>query len=114
MADFSKLRPLKKTILFQFLDETGGGKGRFQERTKGSLIIPVLNTKQTTENRWGRVVAIGPDVQGVAVGEFILIAAQKWTASETFEGEKVWKTVDIDEAVMCVTDDEDVTIQWGV
>jgi co-chaperonin GroES (HSP10) len=109
-ADFTVLRPLKSTILFQFMDEVGGAKGRFHERSKSGLIIPVMGKAQTESNRWGRVVAIGPDVQGIAVGEFILVAAQKWTTSETWQGEKVWKTVDIQEAVICVTDDEASTV----
>src|SRR5436190_5469820 len=105
-VDFSELRPLNATILIQFLDETGGSKGRFQERTKGSIIIPVLGSNQISENRWAQVVAIGPDVVNIKVGEFILVAAGKWTSHETFKGEKIWKTVDIVEAVLAVTDDE--------
>lgn len=110
MADFSKLHPVGSSLLFTFLDDTGGGKGRFQERSKSGLVIPVLNSSQTNENRWGRVVAVGSDVDGVAVGEFILIEALKWNAHETFEGEKVWRT--ISDSVICVTDDEAETVKY--
>lgn len=106
------LKPVKKTILFQFLDETGGSKGVFHERTKGPLIISTIKTAQTDANRWGKVVAIGPEVSGLAVGEYVLIAAQKWNAGEQFGDQKVWRTADIDEAVMAVTDDIANTYQF--
>lgn len=103
----STLRPLRNTILFQFLDETAGAKGRFLERTKGSIIIPVLDSAQHTTDRWGKVVSVGPDVAGVAPGEFILIKALRWTFASEFEGQKVWKTND--DEVIVVTDDETET-----
>jgi chaperonin GroES len=100
----TRVEPIRKVILFQFLDETGGAKGRFQERTKGNIIIPTLNTAQTTEGRWGKVTAIGPEVQGIAVGEYILVAAQKWNAAELFGDEKIWRTADVEDVVLAVTD----------
>jgi hypothetical protein len=103
----SILRPLRNTILFHFLDQTAGAKGRFLERTKGSIIIPVLDSVQHKTDRWGKVVSVGPDVVGVAPGEFILIAALRWTFASEFEGQKVWKTNDNE--VIVVTDDEDST-----
>lgn len=111
MSDLSSvLSPVGKSILFQFLDETGGGKGRFQERTKSGFIIPILNGAQTTDNRWGKVVAVGNDVDGISPGEFILIEALKWSAHEMFADEKVWRT--IDDAVICATDDVADTVKW--
>jgi hypothetical protein len=106
----SALLPVGKSILFQFLDETGGGKGRFQERTSTGIIIPVLNGAQTTDNRWGKVVAVGSDVVGISPGEYIWIEALKWSSHETFNGEKVWRT--IDDVVLCVTDDITETVKW--
>jgi co-chaperonin GroES (HSP10) len=101
------LRPLRNTILFQFLDDTSGAKGRFAERTKGSIIIPVLDSAQHKTDRWGKVVSVGPDVFGVAPGEFVLVKALQWTFASEFEGKKIWKTND--EQVIVVTDDEEST-----
>lgn len=105
-----KLRPLKNTVLFSFLDETAGAKGRFTERTKGSIVIPVLNTSQDKTPRWARVTAVGPDVDGVQPGDFILIEPLQWTRHEVFEGDKIWKTDD--SKILCVTDDEASTYQF--
>lgn len=106
----TNLRPLKNTVLFQFLDDTGGAKGRFSERYNGSIVIPVLNSNQNKSSRWGKVVSIGPDVQEVKVGDFILIEPLQWTNNEVFEGEKIWKT---DEGkIMLSTDDESQTYNF--
>jgi hypothetical protein len=106
----TNLRPLKNTVLFQFLDDTGGAKGRFSERYNGSIVIPVLNSNQNKSSRWGKVVSIGPEVQEVKVGDFILIEPLQWTNNEVFEGEKIWKT---DEGkIMLSTDDESQTYNF--
>lgn len=107
MSEFTKLRALGSTILFTFLDDTGGAKGRFSERTKGQIIIPVLDSAQHKTARWGKVVSVGPNVVGVSPGEFILIQALQWTRAAEFDGEKIWKTND--EQVIVVTDNEELT-----
>src|SRR4051812_7040670 len=66
------LRALKNNILFQFLDKTEGSEGTFSERTRSGLIIPKLQATQKGE-RWGEVMAVGPDVDGVQVGDYVLI-----------------------------------------
>lgn len=105
-----KLRPLKNTVLFQFLDETGGAKGRFAERYNGSIVIPVLNSTQNKSPRWGKAVRVGPDVREIKEGDFILIEPLQWTYNEVFEGEKIWKT---DESkIMLSTDDESATFSF--
>jgi co-chaperonin GroES (HSP10) len=103
---FDKLRPLKNVILFQFLDEAGGPQGKFQERTNGLIVIPKLDSNQKSP-RWGKVVAVGPDVYGVSENDFVLIEGLQWTRHEVFEGEKIWMTNDT--KVLMVTDDESLT-----
>ena len=105
----SQLRPLGSTILFQFMDETSGARGEFSERTRSGLIIPRIENTQKGE-RWGRVIAVGPDVDGVLVGEFILITPLMWTNYESFDGQKIWKTDDT--KVLMVTDDESQTVPY--
>ncbi len=105
----SSLRPFGNSILFAFLDDTGGSRGEFSERTRSGLIVPKLQATQKGE-RWGKVIAVGPDVEGVQVGEYILIEPLMWTRNEVFEGEKIWKT-NLDK-VMAVTSDVALTVQF--
>ena len=102
-----KLNVLKNYIMFQFLDETGGAKGKFTDRKYGEtgIIIPVLDSSQKLP-RWGKVVAAGPEAQ-VVEGEYILIEALMWSYGIDFDGEKLWKTDD--SKVMMVTDDIEET-----
>lgn len=104
-----KLRPLGNTVLFKFLDHTGGAKGAFSERTRSGLIIPQLQSTQKGE-RWAEVVAIGDKVTEFAVGDYILIEPLMWTPGEVFEGEKIWKT--IPDKVMAVTNDVNLTVSF--
>lgn len=105
-----ELRPLNNTVLFKFLDDTSAKGGRFAERTKSSIIIPVLDSVQKTTNRWGRVVAVGPKVDGLEPGDFILIQALQWTFGAEYDDQKVWKTNP--DQVIVVTNDESETIQF--
>jgi len=98
-------KALKHTILFEFLDSTGGSKGAFSERTKGRLIIPTMQSGQTSDNRWGKVLSVGPDVVSIQPGDYLLVAAQKWTHGEQFGDRKIWKTVDESDNVLVVTND---------
>lgn len=104
------LRPLRNVVLFQFMDDTSGSRGRFSERTTGSIIIPVLDSTQHKTNRWGRVVAVGPEVDGVEPGDFVLIEALQWTRGTVLEEQKLWKTDDT--KILAVTNDEQVTVQF--
>lgn len=88
--------------MFQFLDETSGPKGAFTER-HGILIIPRTTSAQKV-HRWGKVVAVGPKVDGVAPGDYILIEALMWMEGVKLnDTEKVWKTDDT--KVLVVTND---------
>jgi hypothetical protein len=104
------LRPLNNTILFTFLDQTTGDKGKFVERTRGAIIIPVLDSAQNATHRWGKVHSVGPKVDGVQPGEYVLIEALMWTRASEIDGAKIWKTND--EKVLCVTDDINLTLTY--
>lgn len=88
-----KILPLKNNILFQFLDETTGAKGRFTDRTLASgIILPTLDSTQKTP-RWGQVIAAGPDAQ-VSTNDYILIEGLMWSYGVEIDGVKYWKTDD--------------------
>ena len=103
------IRPLNNNIMFQFLDATGGAKGKFTDRkTESGIIIPTLDSAQKLP-RWGRVVALGPKAEeaGLEVGNYVLIEALMWSFGTEIDGEKLWKTDD--SKVLMVTDDIDLT-----
>ena len=97
--------PLRNNILFQFLDETHGAKGRFTDRKLDSgIIIPTLDSAQKIP-RLGKVVAAGPDAQ-VVEGELILIESLMWSYGVELDGVKYWKTDDT-KILMVTTDIEE-------
>jgi co-chaperonin GroES (HSP10) len=100
----TKIIPLRNNIMFRFLDETHGSKGKFQERqTLSGIIIPVVDSTQKAE-RGGEVLAGGPDAASqINVGDFILVEGLQWTVHTVIDGEKMWKTDDT--KVLLVTDD---------
>ena len=103
------IKPLNNNILFQFLDHTGGAKGKFTDRiTPSGIVIPTLDSAQKLP-RWGKVVALGPKAAeaGLSVGDFILIEALMWSFGTEVDGVKMWKTDD--SKVLMVTDDEEET-----
>ena len=98
----STIKPLRNNILFIFLDETSGPKGKFTDRkTKEGIILPILDSTQK-HPRWGKVLAVGPDTT-VKVGEYILIEGLQWTFGVKLDDVKMWKTDD--SRVIVVTDD---------
>jgi hypothetical protein len=107
---FSKLRAFGNNLLFTFLDQTTGDKGKFVERSRGVIIVPVLDSAQASSHRWGKVQSVGSKVDGVQPGDYILIEALMWTPASSFNGEKIWKTND--EKVLCVTDDIGLTLTF--
>jgi co-chaperonin GroES (HSP10) len=96
------IRPLGNAVMFQFLDETSGPKGKFTDRrTEGGIILPTLDSGQKLP-RWGRVLAAGPDA-AVQPGEYVLVEGLQWSFGTEVDGVKMWKTDD--EKVILATDD---------
>jgi co-chaperonin GroES (HSP10) len=97
-----KLRPLRNNVMFQFLEDTGGQKGRFHERARASgIIIPPTMSAQKVA-RWGRVVAAGPLAE-VKEDDLILVEAMMWMEGSKWENGQVWKTDDT--KILAITDD---------
>lgn len=99
------LIPLPKNVIFQFLDDTRSSDGKFMERAKGLIILaPTCDAnRQNGIPRWGKVVAIGDDIDEIEVGQYILIEPGRWTLRCEFEGENYWKT-DINSVIGVTTD----------
>ena len=98
------LKPLKNNVMFEFLDSTGGGKGRFTPRATASGIIMLASTTEQKKNRWGRVLAAGPEA-GVQPDDYILIESLMWMEGTEVDGVKMWKTDD--SKILAVTNDLD-------
>jgi len=103
-TQMTTLKPFRNNVMFRFLDETSGSKGKFTDRkTPSGIIIPTLDSTQK-KARWGEVLAVGPDAQ-VSVGEFIYIEGLQWTFGTEIDGQKMWKTDDT--RILFATDDLD-------
>lgn len=99
------IKPLKNNVIFKFLDETTGKKGAFVDRQLASgIILPGGSVNRQKVHRWGQVVAAGPEADGLASGDYILIEAMMWMEGvRVGEDEKVWKTDS--SKVLAVTND---------
>lgn len=89
--------------MVQFIEETGGGKGRFHDGFSPGGIYLVSSVDAQKVHRWARVTGVGPKVDGVSVGDFVLIEALMWMEGSLIDGEKFWKTDD--SKILAVTDD---------
>jgi co-chaperonin GroES (HSP10) len=82
--------PFANGIFFTFNEDSTNG--RFINSTYSGIIISSQSNDQANIPRWGQVTAIGPDVKEVAVGEYILIDAGKWTQQIVVGNDRFWKT----------------------
>jgi co-chaperonin GroES (HSP10) len=96
------LHPLNNVVMFKFLEDTGGQKGRFHEQVRASGIIIPTTVGAQKVHRWGQVFAAGPKAE-VKEGDYILVEALMWMEGIKWEDGKVWKTDD--SKILAVTDD---------
>jgi co-chaperonin GroES (HSP10) len=78
--------------------------------TRGGILIPDDNmTDRGIRDRWAKVWAIGPDVQDVEIGEWVLVKHGRWTQGIelVLKGERktVWR-IEFPDAVMLVSGDD--------
>jgi len=102
VAKIGKLQPLKDTILVHGME--------FKERlSQGGLILLDDDMKsQGIRPRWAQVYAIGPEVQDINVGQYIMIAHGRWSRGITIEdedGEKTIRKVDPND-ILLVSDEK--------
>jgi co-chaperonin GroES (HSP10) len=98
------IRPLGNNVMFRFLDHTGGAKGRFTDTHRsGIILVPSVASQKVA--RWGEVLAVGPKVDGVVPGDYILIEALMWMEGTKVDDQPMWKTDD--SKILAVTNDID-------
>lgn len=99
-----KVTPLRNTV---FVSELESGN----KLSAGGIVILDDNMKNNgIRPRWGRVHSVGPDVDDIAPGQWVLIKHGRWTYGielESSDGniEKVWR-VEYPESVELVSDDK--------
>lgn len=81
-----------------------------EQRTASGLYIPADNAKSSgIHPRWGQVWAVGPDQNGVEVGEWILVEHGRWTRTveyETDTGEILELRMVDNDAILVVSDEK--------
>jgi hypothetical protein len=104
MTDTSfPLKPLRDTVFVSDLDSG-------MKMTAGGIIVPDDNMKEHgIRPRWGRVCAVGPEVDDIAVGEWLLIEHGRWTNRIDVPTENgsvgIWK-IDYPQAVLLACDED--------
>lgn len=87
------LTPIRNNIIFTFVDDTSGGG--FVPASGGVIVIAQQNIANNNTPKWGKVAAIGPDVdENIEVGSYIYVTALMWSAGFEYEKTKYWKTDD--------------------
>lgn len=98
------IKPVKKNILFRFVQELSAQKG-FENKTDwGFSVIDKRSDMQI--GRWGEVLHIGPEVKDVQVGDFIFIEPLQWTNNLTMDKKDYWMT-NIDKVLLVTKEKPD-------
>ena len=79
------LRPINDNIICS--------DGDFGDHVTASGIIvqSTIGKSEGITPRWFKVKYIGPDVDWLEVGQWVLVQYGRWTEAFTFENEKLWK-----------------------
>lgn len=96
----SELKPIRNQIVFEFIEETRNGQ--FDLVTPSGVMIRQTSEKQIDYCRWGRILAIGPEVNELEEGQIVLIEKLRWTSRFRITDKKYW-----------ITTDEEVLAIWG-
>lgn len=81
MAIKGTLQPLRNVVLVKDLEQG-------QRMTSGGIIIPDDNGKDIgIRARWGQVYAVGPEVQDIKAGDWVLVKHGRWTFGIEVENE---------------------------
>lgn len=99
------LQPLGNAIFFIFEDDTTSTK--FVNKAASGILIAAGAGDQSNIPRWGTVIDVGPEVDQVKAGDYILIEPGKWTQGFQDDhmtlGLRLWKTDE--NHVLCTSDE---------
>lgn len=100
------IESVNNNVIFKFIDETLHNK--FINSSKAGIVISSLDiAKQSNIPRWGRVTKVGPLVEHINEGDYILIEQGKWTQGFYVDNVRYWKT---DDKMIMATSDEPGTV----
>lgn len=94
-------RPIKDNVFVTDLDSG-------PHKTAGGILLPDDDmTERGIRSRWGRVWAVGPEVEDIQPGEWVLVEHARWTYGIDLELKdetvRVWK-IDWPDAVLMASD----------
>ena len=98
-----ELEPIRNQIIFEFTQDAR--KGHFQEKSGTGVIIVETADKQVDYCRWGRVLAVGPDVDEFEADQIVLIEHLQWTTMFKVTKKQYWITTDTE--IIALWDDPD-------
>lgn len=87
------IQAIRDNVLFQFVDAINTNN-QFVKETTASGIVLAGDTFDSSakQSRWIKIIAVGPDVKSVKVGDEALLPALRWTEGMKYDGMKFWKT----------------------
>ena len=100
--DFTKLQPINDTVVFYWVDDSS-----LEFQTTSGIIIQRALSKN--KDRWGEVVAIGPQVTQVSIGEFIVPEKVNNPFGALFNGLELWACLE-ENIIMATTDYNDTKV----
>jgi co-chaperonin GroES (HSP10) len=83
----ASLKPLKDTVIVEEMEFSG------RQLSSGIILMNDNGTTAGIRPRWGRVYAVGPDQQDVAVGQWICVAHGRWTRGLDIEDDGGTRTI---------------------
>lgn len=83
------MRILGNKILFKFVQDVVDGK--FKANTDWGFELKA-HTEDAKYARWGKVVGVGPEAEGISPDDYILIEPLMWTPHMELDNAKVWGT----------------------
>lgn len=98
-----ELEPLHNQIIFEFTQDAR--KGYFREVTGSGVVVMEAADKQVDYCRWGRILAVGPDVEDFEPGQIVLIEHLQWTTMFKVTRQQYWLTRDTE--ILATWDDPD-------
>lgn len=96
-----ELAPINNQIIFEFIEDVG--KGKFNTKTVAGLFVIEGSDKQVDYCRWGRILAMGPDVTDFSIGDIVLLDKMRWTKMFMVTTTPYW--ISTDEEIMAIWDD---------
>ena len=84
------MNAILNSIIFKFVQDVTNTN--FSNKLDWGFELKV-QTEDSSQPRWGKVICVGPDVKNVKANDYILIEPLMWTNYvDVGDGNKVWKT----------------------